>query len=141
MKTPRTHRSHAAGFPQLTTLYTCLAVCAVALLYAGIALAQPPFTTQDDVLVNEAGMTVYTFDKDTANSGQSACVDTCAQNWPPAEAAADATAEGDYTIIKRADGTQQWAYQGQPLYTFAKDTNAGDRTGDDVGGVWHVVKP
>lgn len=112
----------------------------VALLFAGLAHAQAPTTEHEGIHVNEAGMAVYTFDKDVADSGKSACYDNCAKNWPPVEAGADATDEGDYTIIERDDGTRQWAYQGQPLYTYAKDGKAGDRTGDNVGGVWHVIK-
>ncbi len=45
-------------------------------------------------------------------------------------------------MIKRDDGSMQWAYQGMPLYTFVKDTKAGDKTGDGVmDGAWKVAKP
>jgi predicted lipoprotein with Yx(FWY)xxD motif len=46
---------------------------------------------------------------------------------------------GDWSVIRRGDGTPQWAYKGRPLYTFIKDTKAGDTNGDGVGGHWHVV--
>src|SRR5690554_4515282 len=104
---------------------------ATTLIVAMAAHAQAPFDTQNGVLVDESGMTLYIFDKDIADSGQSSCYDGCATNWPPAEAAADAQADGDYTIIERKDGTRQWAYRGQPLYTYIKDNKAGDRTGDN----------
>ncbi|MGH8843295.1 MAG: hypothetical protein ACREX1_11465, partial [Advenella sp.] len=40
------------------------------------------------------------------------------------------------------DGDQsQWAYKGQPLYLFKKDSKPGDMTGDGVKDVWHVIKP
>jgi predicted lipoprotein with Yx(FWY)xxD motif len=39
---------------------------------------------------------------------------------------------GDWTIIKRGDGTQQWAYAHQPLYTSDLDTSAGDVLGGTV---------
>lgn len=112
----------------------------MALFMAASAYAQGPFDTSNGILVDESGMAVYTFDKDEGNSGTSNCYDNCAKNWPPVEADADATAEGDYTIIERDDDTRQWAYQGKPLYTYAKDNKAGDMTGDEVGGVWRVVK-
>lgn len=115
-------------------------VIAMAMYFASAAYAQAPFDSQDGILVNESGMTLYTYDKDKAGSGESSCYDQCAQNWPPAEAPADASASGDYTIIERKDGTKQWAWQGQPLYTFVKDQNPGDRSGDNVGGVWHIVE-
>lgn len=125
----------------MNTVPRSVAMFSVALLFSAAAYAQAPLETNEGVLTDESGMVVYTFDKDEANSGKSACYDNCAKNWPPVEASADASAEGDYTIIEREDGTRQWAYKGQPLYTFAKDTKAGDRTGDEVGGVWHVIEP
>jgi predicted lipoprotein with Yx(FWY)xxD motif len=91
------------------------------------------------VLADSKGMTLYTFDKDM--KGMSMCKDKCAMNWPAAVASADAKPTGDWTIVTRDDGTKQWAYKGMPLYTFAKDTKAGDTTGDGVGKVWHVIVP
>ncbi len=43
-------------------------------------------------------------------SGKSMCNGGCAQNWPPLMAAADDSAMGDWTLIKRDDGSAQWAY-------------------------------
>ena len=84
------------------------------------------------------GMTLYTYDKDEA--GKSNCYDKCAANWPPLKAEADAKDEGEWTVVKRTDGTAMWAYEGHPLYTFIKDKKAGDTTGDGVGDVWHIAK-
>jgi len=81
-------------------------------------------------------MPVYTFDKDTP--GKSNCNDKCAAAWPPVAAKADDAAVGDWSVIKRDDGSAQWAVKGKPVYTFAKDT-AGKATGDGMGGVWHLV--
>jgi predicted lipoprotein with Yx(FWY)xxD motif len=50
-------------------------------------------------------------------------------------------ASGDYTVITRDDGKKQWAMKGKPLYYWVKDTKAGDKTGDGVQNVWHIVKP
>jgi predicted lipoprotein with Yx(FWY)xxD motif len=83
-------------------------------------------------------MTLYTFDKDTA--GKSNCYDDCVANWPILKASTDAKASGEWTVVDRTDGTKMWAYDGKPLYTFAKDKKAGDMTGEGVGGVWHVAK-
>ena len=107
---------------------------------AAAAYAQAPLEAKDGILVDSKGMTVYTFDPDKKTEGKSACNDQCAKNWPPVHASADAAPEGDYTIIERDDGTKQWAYKGQPLYTFIKDTKPGDRTGDNVKDVWHIVE-
>src|SRR5580704_11739711 len=114
-------------------------------LAAGAALAVEPATmtppmAKSGMFVNAKGMTLYTFDKDT--TGKSACNGQCAMNWPPLTAAADAKPMGDWTVVTRDDGSKQWAYKGKPLYMFAKDTKAGDTTGDGAGkGVWHAVMP
>jgi predicted lipoprotein with Yx(FWY)xxD motif len=42
-----------------------------------------PVKTNDGVFVTEAGMTLYTFDKDVAGGGKSVCNGPCATNWPP----------------------------------------------------------
>lgn len=102
--------------------------------------APSPTKVTDGVLTNTAGMTLYTFDKDTAGSGKSECNGPCATNWPPLLAAADATASGDYSIITRNDGTRQWAYKGKPLYLWIKDTKPGDRTGDGFNNVWRLAR-
>ena len=91
-----------------------------------------------DILVDGKGMTLYTFDKDEA--GKSNCNGDCAKAWPPAMAMESDKPVGDLTIIKRDDGTMQWADGGKPLYTFVKDTKPGDVTGDNMKNVWHVVK-
>ena len=45
-----------------------------------------------------------------------------------------------YSVVTRDDGAQQLAYKGKPLYLFASDKKAGDRTGDNFKDIWHVVK-
>ena len=105
------------------------------------ALAAPPVKVSNNVLVGSNGMTLYTFDKDTASSGKSVCNDACASNWPPLMASASDTASGDYSLITRDDGKKQWALKGKPLYHWVKDQKAGDMTGDGVNNVWHVAKP
>jgi predicted lipoprotein with Yx(FWY)xxD motif len=91
------------------------------------------------ILVDASNMTLYTFDKDETN--KSNCYDQCAVNWPPFTAAADAMAEGDWTIVERTDGSKQWAYEGKPLYLFVQDKAPGDVTGEGKGdGTWHVAK-
>lgn len=105
----------------------------------GQAQAADPAMVKDGMLVDAKGMTLYTFDKDTM--GKSMCNDACAGNWPPLAASADADENDDWTLVERADGSWQWAYQGKPLYTFIQDKQPGDRLGDGKMGVWHVAKP
>ena len=111
---------------------------AVLILSACATISDAPVKYADGVMVNEAGLTVYTFDKDPA--GKSVCNDKCAMNWPPLRASADSDAGGDFSVITRNDGTRQWAHKGKPLYLWIKDRKPGDKTGDGVNDVWHVVK-
>ena len=102
------------------------------LLASGAAMAASG-TVADGVLVGDKSMTLYTFDKDTADSGKSVCNGPCATNWPPLMAAAADKADGSWSIISRDDGGKQFAYKGKPVYYWIKDTKAGDKTGDGVG--------
>ena len=110
-------------------------------VFATLAHAEPAAKMAGGMLVNTSGMTLYTFDNDTAGSGKSACNGPCAGLWPPLMAEADAKPEGDMTIVARDDGTKQWAYKGKPVYLYKSDMKAGDMTGDNFKNVWHVIKP
>jgi len=63
--------------------------------------------------------------------GTQACDEGC-NEWKPFGAAAGAQASGYWSIVTRADGTKQWAYQGYALYTNARDKKPGDMMGRDV---------
>lgn len=112
------------------------------LAFSGATLAAgAPVKAAEGVLVGNNGMTLYTFDKDTASSGKSVCNGPCASNWPPLAADASATPSGDYTVITRDDGAKQWAFKGKPLYFWIKDQKPGDKTGEGFNGVWQTAKP
>ena len=100
----------------------------------------PPAMMKDGMLVNSKGLTLYTFDRDVANSGKSLCNDKCAVAWPALTATASDRPVGEYTIIKRDDGRLQWAYRGKPLYSWPEDQEPGDKYGDGYLKVWHIVK-
>ncbi len=113
-----------------------------AVLAAGCAaMAALPTQTQDGMLTGSNGMTLYTFDRDAAGSGKSACNGPCATNWPPLMAKESDKPMGDYAVITRDDGGKQWAYKGKPLYFWAKDMKPGDKTGDNFNNVWKVARP
>lgn len=133
MSTMRSTRS------DFKTLRSRLLVCAVPALAACAALqmSSAPVKYGGGVLTNSTGMTLYTFDRDAG--GKSACVDQCATNWPPFKASTDDKPGQGYTVILRYDGSRQWAYQGKPLYRWSKDQKPGDKTGDGVNKLWHVV--
>lgn len=96
-------------------------------------------------LVDSNGMTLYRYTKDT--NASSTCSGSCAALWPPYTVssplglAAAAGINGDISTITRTDGTHQVIYKGTPLYYWSKDKKPGDTTGQNVGGVWFVVKP
>ena len=125
----------------MKTFMAGLVVSTLALAsFAAVAATTEPAVTADTakgkIWVDTKGMTLYSFDKDSA--GKSNCNDKCAVEWPPLAAAADSKASGDWTIITRDDGSMMWAYEGRPLYTFVNDKKAGDVTGDNVDG-FHIV--
>ena len=102
--------------------------------------ANSPAMLAFGALVAPSGMTLYTFDKDAANSGKSTCNGPCAALWPPMMARASDQPVGAYSIVTRDDGSRQWAYKGKPVYTYKADQKAGDRTGDNFKDVWHTIK-
>ena len=60
--------------------------------------------------------------------------------WPPLSASADDQEHGRFTLVARPGGTLQWAYRGRPLYAYVGDRRPGDRIGDNLVGLWHVVR-
>jgi predicted lipoprotein with Yx(FWY)xxD motif len=97
------------------------------------------------VLTDAEGLTLYLFTNDSA--GASACSGDCVTNWPPLTVAAEADAvagdgvSGELGTITRDDGTLQVTIADKPLYLFAGDSQAGDLSGHQVGGVWFAVAP
>jgi predicted lipoprotein with Yx(FWY)xxD motif len=54
---------------------------------------------------------------------------SCAAMWPPVLAPSVAQPVGNWSVITRADGSKQWAYDGQALYTSVLDHQPGDVLG------------
>lgn len=97
-----------------------------------------PTVEREGMLVSKNGKTLYTFTKDAA--GKSNCNGGCATAWPPFKVENPALAGGEFSIVARDDGSQQWAYKAMPLYFFAADANPGDAKGAGQGGVWFPAK-
>jgi predicted lipoprotein with Yx(FWY)xxD motif len=120
-----------------------VAALALAVIVPTFAIGAASMPTEvketSGVLTDSKGMTLYTFDNDK-NAEKSACNGNCANNWPALKASATDRDMGDWKIITRDDGSKQWTYKGKPLYTYSKDMKAVDKTGDNVGNVWHVAK-
>ena len=100
-----------------------------------------------DILTDGDGWTLYMFEEDTQDAGESACHDECAEQWPPLilldedepTAGEDVTAE--LTTFEREDGQTQVAANGWPLYYYVEDEEAGDATGQGFNDVWWVLDP
>ena len=126
----------------MTRFKNAIAGIALALLLAACTgMPYAPVKYTNGLMTSDSGMTLYTFDKDTAGSGKSACNGPCAKNWPPFTAGAGDQSGGDWTVITRDDGSRQWAWSGKPLYFWAKDQKPGDATGDGFNNAWRAVKP
>jgi predicted lipoprotein with Yx(FWY)xxD motif len=98
------------------------------------------------VVAGSNGMTVYTFTKDVADSGTSACTGGCITKWPALTVPAGTTptagsgVTGKLATMTRTDGgALQVTYNGLPLYFFSGDKAAGDSNGIYTG--WAAVKP
>jgi len=74
------------------------------------------------VITNSSGRTLYSLENDVPESEKN--------RWQPALVRAGALASGDWSVVAGPDGSQQWAYQGKRLYTFAEDSQAGDAKGE-----------
>jgi len=109
----------------------------------GVEIKVSSSTDLGDFLVDEKGMTLYLFTKDTP--GVSNCSGSCLTAWPPLlttdEPRAGDGVTGKLGTITRDDGSLQVTYNDMPLYYYVTDVKPGDTTGQDVGGVWFVVAP
>ena len=95
-------------------------------------------------LVDDKGMTLYLYTKDTPNTSN--CYDKCEAAWPPlftngTPVAGDGLQASLLGVTTRKNGQLQATYNGWPLYYWVKDQKPGDTTGQDVGGVWYVISP
>lgn len=119
----------------MSKLLLCIVACAV----STAAMAEAP-KVSNGVVVDDEGMALYTFDRDTAGA-KSACTGGCATLWPAALADSYDKASGQWGFVDAADGKRQWTYEGHPLYRYSGDKKPGEKNGDGFKGVWHLVKP
>jgi predicted lipoprotein with Yx(FWY)xxD motif len=86
-----------------------------------------------NVLVDAHGMPLYSSNLDA--NGKPACDGACASVWKPLTVASGTPSADDGAgkvgVVMRADGTQQVAIAGRPLYTFVKDS-PGNVSGNGV---------
>ncbi|HEY4074468.1 MAG TPA: hypothetical protein VGM52_15335 [Herbaspirillum sp.] len=119
--------------------YMISSVIATLLMSAAALAHSADVKKTNGMLVSASGMTVYTFDKDVADNGKSACAGPCTGLWP-AVTTTDTNLKAPYGAIKRDDGTMQLTYKGKPLYIYSGDKKPGDATGDNFKDIWHAAK-
>jgi predicted lipoprotein with Yx(FWY)xxD motif len=92
-------------------------------------------------LTDRMGNTLYYFAKDTP--GMSACTGACIAKWPPFYAspvsAPSVLDPAAFSTVTRADGMNQTAFMGMPLYYYASDTKPGDTSGEGFNNLWYVA--
>ena len=108
---------------------------------AGPVVIKTATTSLGDVLVDDQGMTLYVFEKDTPAA--IACVEACATAWPPLVGTAAQPGTGvtatSFATVTRPDGKTQITVDGKPLYRFSGDTKPGETNGQKLNDAWYVV--
>ncbi len=102
--------------------------------------------TQGKILIAASNeMTLYTFTRDTAGNGKSACTGGCLARWPALTVSAGQPVTGGPgvtgllgTITREDNGALHVTYNGLPLYFFSMDQAPGDTKG--IYPNWLVVK-
>jgi predicted lipoprotein with Yx(FWY)xxD motif len=101
-----------------------------------------------EYLADPTGRTLYFFSQDTVGTATTPpvvnCTGACAAAWPAFLASGNVLPTGidpsKLTTFTRADGTQQSAFDGHPLYFFEQDTAPGQVTGQGVNN-FNTVDP
>ena len=93
-------------------------------------------SSKGTILVNSAGMTLYTFGGNNGGTVNK-CTGSCLAAWPALTVPPGTTPKGGpgvtgLGVAHQSDGSDQVTYNGQLLYTFTSDTGPGQVTGDGV---------
>jgi predicted lipoprotein with Yx(FWY)xxD motif len=100
-------------------------------------------------LTDGAGRALYYFSRDTVGTTTAAPVTACSSaqcttTWPTFLTNQLTVPSGlvaaDFNIYTRADGMQQSAYKGHPLYYYVGDTAPGETNGRGIPG-WQTIDP
>ena len=139
----------AAAAPTATVAPTQVPTLAATAVPTAAAVSEPTVSLVENasfgpILVDEKGMTLYGFTKDSPNV--STCAEGCLKAWPPlltngSPKAGDGVDAALLGSTATTDGREIVTYNGWPLYYWASDVKPGDTTGQNVGEVWFVVNP
>ncbi len=114
----------------------------IGLMSAALA-ATPPVTIArygtGAVFITAAGKSLYVRDGDDSGRG---CVDKCLKAFQPLHAGQNDAGPVGWSVVRRPDGSFQWAYQKRPLYLCLKDATPGGVACDGAdNGSWHAARP
>ena len=109
---------------------------------AGDIVGSKKSASLGEYLTDSKGMTLYTFSDDTRLTSN--CTGDCLKKWPSyaydnknVASSTDALSKR-MNVIKRSDGTYQYAYSVQPVYYYSGDKTPGDTNG--LGGdKWNLI--
>ena len=126
-----------------------LALAVGSLLLAAVASAGSIQTKKKEglgtYLVDQNGMTLYMFTKDTPDKSACGAENDCLKKWPLFYIGNGGMATGidsaELGSLPRDDGKEQTTYKGAPLYYFVKDKAPGDTNGQGLNNSWYVVAP
>ena len=85
------------------------------------------------------GLRLYVSDNNGA--GKANCIRECSFAWPPLLAENFDKATGDWSLVMREDGHNQWAYKGHPVYLLFHDSPMEPQGNGADGGTWHLLEP
>ena len=95
------------------------------------------------LLVDDQGMTLYRFNKDSAWPMKTGCLSACLDTWKPLKPVDTTKVSGidpkKLTTFTRPDGSKQQAFDCWLLYSFTGDTKPGDTNGQGKKGQWFAV--
>ena len=154
-------RSHRALLARVAVATGTVALAFGSLVGAAPASSAAPVSAHDpallqaanvagfgEILTNAHGFTLYGLSDEFG--GKLACTGKCLQFWPPVLVSRSATkvslgagVEGEIGFVARSATTKQVTFDGYPLYTFVKDTGAGQTHGEGVvafGGTWGPLR-
>jgi predicted lipoprotein with Yx(FWY)xxD motif len=95
-------------------------------------------------LTDDQGDSLYFSLKDAP--GKNNCTGACLDTWKPLLVSGklipdNGVAQANLGVLLLPDGSRQATYKGVPLYTYAKDANPGDTSGQGIDGIWFLMTP
>jgi predicted lipoprotein with Yx(FWY)xxD motif len=135
------HKTLRGGVVAIVAVIAVAALASASSSVAGTATVKTGHALGRTVLVNRAGLTLYSLSAET--NGRFICTGSCLTVWHPLVVRRGQKPIGSRSLgtIRRPNGPIQVTYKGKPLYTFSGDHKPGEAKGEgfkDVG-TWHAA--